>query len=237
MAGQNACEDEAGKKSATMTMPETGVMQRGSVQPGHGGNGPQSSGKNCLCRDVAAAGGGDDPSAWCYVNLHYRRATTFKAQVEAVDAGIRCFVHTTVRHTKMKHGVKTTEQPTVSGLVFLQGTVKALQQFLDENFSGVRLARDRATGRTAVISDAQMQPFMAVAGQDPTMVRFLDKPIEHFAAGNVRLRVLSGPLAGQEGYLVRIARDRKLVMEIGGMTVAIGNVHKEQFAPAEECED
>ena len=85
-----------------------------------------------------------------------------------------------------------------------------------------------------MISDAQMQPFMAVAGQDPTMVRFLDKPIGHFAAGNVRLRVLSGPLAGQEGYLVRIARDRKLVMEIGGMTVAIGNVHKEQFAPAEE---
>ena len=103
MAGQNACEDEAGKKSATMTMPETGVMQRGSVKPGYGGNMPQSSGKNCLCRD-AAAGGGDDPSAWCYVNLHYRRATTFKAQVEAVDAGIRCFVHTTVRHTKMKHG-------------------------------------------------------------------------------------------------------------------------------------
>lgn len=236
MAGHNACENEAGKKSATMTMPETGVMQRGSVQPGYGGNMPQSLGKKRLCRDAAAAAvsGGDDPSAWCYVNLHYRRATTFKAQVEAVDAGIRCFVHTTVRHTKMKHGVKTTEQPTVSGLVFLQGTVKALQQFLDENFSGVRLARDRATGRTAVISDTQMQPFMAVAGQDPTMVRFLDKPIGHFAAGNVRLRVLSGPLAGQEGYLVRIARDRKLVMEIGGMTVAIGNVHKEQFAPTEE---
>ena len=227
MAGQNACENEAGKKSATMTMPETGVMQRGSVQPGHGGNMPQSLGKKRLCRAAAAAAvsGGDDPSAWCYVNLHYRRATTFKAQVEAVDAGIRCFVHTTVRHTKMKHGVKTTEQPTVSGLVFLQGTVKALQQFLDENFSGVRLARDRATGRTAVISDTQMQPFMAV--------EIMEVKINE---SNFKEEVLNStkPLAGQEGYLVRIARDRKLVMEIGGMTVAIGNVHKEQFAPTEE---
>jgi hypothetical protein len=41
--------------------------------------------------------------------------------------------------------------------------------------------------------------------------------------------VLTGILKGQEGYLIRIARDRKLVMKIGDMVVAVGGVHKEQF--------
>ena len=44
----------------------------------------------------------------------------------------------------------------------------------------------------------------------------------------------TGILKGQEGYLIRIARDRKLVMKIGDMVVAIGGIYKEEF---EEVQD
>ena len=53
--------------------------------------------------------------------------------------------------------------------------------------------------------------------------------MDHYAEGKVRLRVLTGILAGQEGYLVRIARDRRLVVDLGGLTVAISGIHGEQF--------
>ena len=225
MAGTGVPDGDAAELKAAAAEPETAGRQ-GNVNRG------QDNEDSCRRgEDLYLAGNG---VPWGYVNLHYRRATTFRDQVEALDEGIKCFVHTTVQHKKDGHGVKSKEVPTVSGLVFLQGDTQRLQQFLKEHFEGVRLAFDRATGRPAVISDAQMRPFMAIAGNDPTRVRVLEHSIEHYAAGNVKLRVLTGPLAGQEGYLVRMARDRKLVMAIGGMTVAIGNVHKEEFEPVEQ---
>ena len=49
----------------------------------------------------------------------------------------------------------------------------------------------------------------------------------------MKLRVLTGILAGQEGYVVRILRDRQLVMDFGGNAIAICDVHNEDFQIAE----
>ena len=50
-------------------------------------------------------------------------------------------------------------------------------------------------------------------------------------------------MAGLEGYVVRIARDRRLVMEVGGMSIAVSGMHAEQYvevdknqASRKECE-
>ena len=40
-------------------------------------------------------------------------------------------------------------------------------------------------------------------------------------------------MADMTGYIIRIDRDRKLVMEIGGMSVAISGVHAERFEEVE----
>ena len=81
----------------------------------------------------------------------------------------------------------------------------------------------------AAIPDAQMQPFCQYMQLASTQIQILTKPIDQYAKGQIRLRVLTGLFAGQEGYLVRIARDRKLVIDFGGLAVAIGGVHGEQF--------
>lgn len=54
-----------------------------------------------------------------------------------------------------------------------------------------------------------------------------------FAKDHVRLRVLTGIMAGQVGYVVRILKNRQLVMDFGGYAVAINNVHNEDFEIAE----
>jgi hypothetical protein len=121
------------------------------------------------------------------------------------------------------------EKPSFSGFVFLQGRTKDLQQFLSLKYPFFHLVKDHNTGVPAVIPDKQMRPFMQIMENDPTRIRILLNPIEYYAEGNVKLRVLTGILKGQEGYLIRINRDRKLVIEIGDMVVAIGGIHKEQF--------
>ena len=79
-----------------------------------------------------------------------------------------------------------------------------------------------------------MQAFMKVSSADPTKIRFMLNPLNHYAKGNTLVRVMTGPMAGLEGYIIRIDRDRRLVMGVGDMTVAIGGVHKEQFEAVED---
>lgn len=74
-----------------------------------------------------------------------------------------------------------------------------------------------------------MQPFMNVMKAHPERVTFLRDPFEKFVEGRVKLRVLTGPFKGYEGYIIRIDRDRQLVFDFGGYAVAISGVHQEDF--------
>ena len=130
-------------------------------------------------------------------------------------------------------GVIKKQQPTISGLVFLQGEVKELQTFLQTNYPHYHLVNDCSTGQPASISHKMMQPFMQVVSAHPENVTFLRDPFIKFAKDHVKLRVLTGLFKGMEGYIVRVDRDRQLIMELGGYAVAIRGVHKEDFAVVE----
>ena len=125
-------------------------------------------------------------------------------------------------------------KPTISGLVFLQGETKVLQQFLKNRYPQYHLVNDRCKGKPASIKDRVMQPFMTVLKDNPQRVTFLTNPFEKFAKDHVKLRVLTGIFAGCEGYIIRINRDRQLVFDFGGYAVAIRGVHKEDFEVVEE---
>ena len=147
----------------------------------------------------------------------------------------KCFIHRTVTYKRKPNGkgVMKEEKPSVSGLVFLQGETKDLKLFLQKNFPQYHLVNNCMTGRPASIKNSVMKPFMKVVESEPERVTFLRDPFIKFAKDHVKLRVLTGILAGQEGYVVRILRDRQLVMDFGGNAVAISNVHNEDFEVAE----
>lgn len=131
--------------------------------------------------------------------------------------------------------IKPTEgRPTISGLIFIQGKTKVIRRYLWERFPQYHLVNDCSTRKAAVIPDSVMQPFMRIAGTDPSRIRFLVNPLTHYAEGNTLVEIMTGPLAGLQGYIIRIDRDRKLVIGVGDMTVAIGGVHKENFEKVEE---
>ncbi len=183
------------------------------------------------------------PTSWSYLLILHQAAKSLHRWLERYNAGLGAtarqpfFVHQTYRYSykdrARQQGVKKVLEPTVSGLVFLQGTVKSTQAFLAEYFPQYHLVNDCSKGRPASIADSTMQPFMNMMRAHPEQVTFLRAPFEKFAKDHVRLRVLTGPFKGYEGYIVRIDRDRQLVFDFGGYAVAIRGVHNEDFEVVE----
>ena len=176
---------------------------------------------------------------WGYIFIQHMSAGTVVKKLESfkIDGTFRpkCFIHRTVRYKQKPNGkgIMKEEKPTVSGLVFLQGETKQLKSFLIHNFPQYYLVNDCSTGKPATIADTLMRPFMKIMEEEPERVTFLRDPFIKFAKDHVKLRVLTGIMAGQVGYVVRILKNRQLVMDFGGYAVAINNVHNEDFEIAE----
>lgn len=181
--------------------------------------------QNC---DTAADNQNRDALQWCYLYVPRYRVDVLK---EKLKEHFEIFVHTHVKFFKKKASgvVQKKEVQTISGLVFVQGDAKEIQHCIDEAGLKCYLCKDCGTGKVARIPHSQMRTFMCVSKAHPDNVRFLLRPLHYYANNNTLLRITSGDFAGLEGYIVRIDRDRKLVMNIGGMTVAIGGVHKSVF--------
>ena len=189
------------------------------------------------------------PVPWSYLFIRKRDAEYFSLKAET-EGGFRTFIHRTIitdASGKPTKGIPngsaqdreasngTTEgRPTISGLIFIQGKTKVIRKYLWERFPQYHLVNDCSTRKAAVIPDSVMQPFMRIANTDPSRIRFLVNPLTHYAEGNTLVEIMTGPLAGLQGYIIRIDRDRKLVIGVGDMTVAIGGVHKENFEKVEE---
>lgn len=190
------------------------------------------------------------PAPWSYLFIRKRDAEYFSLKAET-EGGFRTFIHRTIitdesgKPTKGKPNgsaqdrdgttaTATEGRPTISGLIFIQGKTKIIKKYLWERFPQYHLVNDCSTRKAAVIPDSVMQPFMRIANTDPSRIRFLVNPLTHYAEGNTLVEIMTGPLAGLQGYIIRIDRDRKLVIGVGDMTVAIGGVHKESFEKVEE---
>lgn len=193
------------------------------------------------------------PAPWSYLFIRKRDAEYFSLKAET-EGGFRTFIHRTIvtdASGKSEKGkpngsaqgredsngttaTATEGRPTISGLIFIQGKTKVIKKYLWERFPQYHLVNDCSTRKAAVIPDSVMQPFMRIANTDPSRIRFLVNPLTHYAEGNTLVEIMTGPLAGLQGYIIRIDRDRKLVIGVGDMTVAIGGVHKENFEKVEE---
>lgn len=190
------------------------------------------------------------PAPWSYLFIRKRDAEYFSLKAET-EGGFRTFIHRTIitdasgksekgkpnGSAQDRDGTTATAsegRPTISGLIFIQGKTKVIRKYLWERFPQYHLVNDCSTRKAAVIPDSVMQPFMRIAGTDPSRIRFLVNPLTHYAEGNTLVEIMTGPLAGLQGYIIRIDRDRKLVIGVGDMTVAIGGVHKENFEKVEE---
>lgn len=171
-----------------------------------------------------------EPITWSYIFVHNQKVKSIEEQLKR--DGITHFIHKTIKYVprhREKGGVHEVEVPSVSGLIFIQGFPGEIQNYLNLHLSPYRLCKNCSTGKVATIPCNQMEPFMRLAETDPNRLRFLLRPFLYYSKNRTLLRIVTGEYAGLEGYVIRIARDRKLVMEVGGMAVAISGIHAERF--------
>ena len=170
-------------------------------------------------------------TSWSYLFVH-------RAKVDSVNKKLeeqyRTFIHKSIVYKQEHKKIRKDEQPTISGLLFIQGNCNEIQEFLKENFFSLHLVKDCSTKQIATISDSTMQSFMQVSEINPARIRFMPHTFDYYSEGNTLIRITSGVLAGLEGYRIRISRDKCFVTSIGGMTVAIGGIHKESFENLDE---
>lgn len=173
-----------------------------------------------------------EETAWCYLFIHHTKVDTVRKMLEKRQ--YRVFVHKSIVYRRENKKIRKEEQPTISGLVFVQGNGSEIQEFLKKIFFNLHLIKDCSTGEIAAIPDSVMQPFMQISEVNPTRIRFMPHTFDYYSVGNPLIRITSGILAGLEGYRIRISRDKCLVTSLGGMTVAIGGIYKENFENLDE---
>lgn len=172
----------------------------------------------------------DNCTSWSYLFVHNQKVKSIEELLK--KDRVTHFVHKTIKYVprhRNRGGMCEVETPSVSGLIFLQGNPKTLQDYLDKNIKPYKLCKNCSTGKVATIPCNQMEPFMRVAETEPERLRFLLRPFVYYSKNRTLLRIVTGEYAGLEGYVIRIARDRKLVMDVGGMAVALSGVHAERF--------
>lgn len=170
-------------------------------------------------------------SSWCYIFVHHSKTRIIS---EKLKEEYNIFIHKNIVYQRNKKRVKQEEHLTIPGLIFIQGECEVIQTFLKNHFEGIYLVRDCLTKKTAVIKNDIMHSFMQISKLDPTRIRFMPHTFEYYSMGNALIRITSGILSGVEGYRIRIARDKCLITSIGGMTIAIGGIHKENFENVDE---
>lgn len=163
---------------------------------------------------------------WCYMFVHHTKV----AQTTAIiRENFNVFVHKTATFVKTKSKVIKQEKPTISGLIFIQGKPNDIKKVLHEELPDTFLANDCATGKAAIIKNIEMQFFIKAAQIEPTRIHFMEKPFEYYGKLYPQVLITSGPFAGMKGVVLRIHRDRKFIVRIGNLTIAISGAHKETY--------
>lgn len=169
---------------------------------------------------------------WVFLFTHRQRIDKVN---EILKKKFETFVHKSIVYQRRAKGkVLKKEIPTISGLIFIKAEGELVRNYLHETFPGIHLVKNHSTGKTAEISPKEMDIFMKLSSAKDTGIRFMLHPIDYYAKDHHRIRITSGDFEGCEGYIVRIHRDRKLITQIGNMTVAISGVAKESFENADD---
>lgn len=133
--------------------------------------------------------------------------------------------------------IKTTEKPVMANIVFLHTDEDINRVIMDETIAGL-LGRytDPMTHKCAVIGEADMSLFQRLIQEHPGEIKLLDDMADVFKV-HQKVRVMSGKFEGMEGYIVRINRDRKLVVAIGSLAVAVSGISRDILQPLDMIEN
>ena len=157
---------------------------------------------------------------WFALRVTYCRE--LKAQQLLHEAGVECFIPMVCN----RDAEKKCYVPAVHNLIFVRST----RDFLDdykrkvESDCPLRYIMDRSTGLPMVVRDKEMDDFIRVTKENDEEILYLDDPSAATSKGTP-VEIVNGPFKGVQGRLLRIRRDRKVVLQLAGLiAVAVDGI-------------
>lgn len=115
------------------------------------------------------------------------------------------------------------EEAVLNNLLFVQ-TDEDIRELTNE-IDGLKAPYlNRATEMPATISDAELQRFKRVLEARSLHAEFLPDAYRRFE-NCPKVRVKAGEFEGLEGRVFRIRHDRKLIIQLDDMAIAISGIH------------
>lgn len=143
------------------------------------------------------------------------------------EQNIQCFI-------PMKYKVIVKDErrqhilvPAIHNIVFVNSIRALLDDYIVQKggFYSVQYMRDLVTNEPIIIPQQQMINFMLVTGTHLDNLIYLNDNFEKFTH-HEKVQVTGGILEGMEGHVVRIRKDRKVVVSIYGVVaVAVSGIH------------
>lgn len=113
----------------------------------------------------------------------------------------------------------------IGSLLFLHTTAEYMGRLEADHFDRLWVYRNRGSRRLSVIPDHEMEVFMFVCSAGRQGLTYLGDDLPRYHQGD-RVRVTEGLFRGAEGHIVRIKKDRRLVVSIRGVVaVATAYIH------------
>lgn len=160
---------------------------------------------------------------WFVMRVTYSRE--LKAQKFLKESGVESFVPMVCdRGEEGKRYI-----PAIHNLVFVHTSRGFMDEYKHrmEEAIPLRYMMDRSTGLPMVVRDKEMEDFIRVTADMDEGVLYLDNPSVVVEKGTP-VEIVSGPFKGVQGMLLRIRRDRKVVLQLAGVVaVAVDGIPME----------
>lgn len=170
---------------------------------------------------------GEEPRWYVMRSAYFRE---MKARELLERDGFECYVPLHTVRVERAGEVVTKEVPVVHNLVFVFSTRALISPWkrMHEEDASLRYIIDRSTGLPMVVNTKVMEDFIRVT-READDILFLDNP-EVVVTKGQRVEIIVGPFKGVQGHVLRIHRDRRVVVSIEGIVAAaLASMPREWF--------
>lgn len=154
----------------------------------------------------------DEERSWYVMRVTYGRE--LKLREVLMNRGIECYVPTTTRDNRTVSAM--------ANIIFVHTTrdiIRITKEAMETSIP-MRFYMDKAAGLPMTVPEKEMQDFIRVTGNCKYDIDYLDNPEIVYTKGR-KVEITYGPFCGVTGYVLRIKRDRKVVITVSGLISAI----------------
>lgn len=165
------------------------------------------------------------PTQWFVLRTKFCRELKIKEHL--TEKNVQSFVPMKYELIIKDERKQRIEVPAIHNMVFVYSTREILDDFMAQSNlkDSIQYISRTNTREPIIIPQQEMTNFMLVTGTLQENLIYLNDGIKKFEK-NDRVHVTGGLLEGLEGYIVRIRRDRKIVVSLQGVVaVAISGIH------------